>query len=279
MTDGGGASEELERLRGELLGDDNVLLAYVFGSYVHGFTTPLSDMDVAVLLKDNSLRKLSDLWSRLAKALKISEDLLDLVDLARAPIRLKYSVVKYGFKLVDRGGFEERLRGELIGGYPEARRLLDSTYEEAVRTLNCRVDRELLKSRIVEILECIAALREDILSRPWGQVAASRLHRSSMERYVHVAIEAMLDACRYIVSAKKLGIPETYRDLIRMLRDNGILPIELAARMEEYVGLRNILVHRYIAIDHERLYEEAKILIKVAEGFVNAMESLLKKEC
>jgi len=279
MAGGGGASEELERLRGELLGDDNVLLAYVFGSYVHGFTTPLSDVDVTVLLKDNSLRKLSDLWSRLAKALKISEDLLDLVDLAGAPIRLKYSVVKYGFKLVDRGGFEERLMRELIGGYPEARRLLDSTYEEAVRTLNCRVDRELLKSRIVEVLECIAALRGDILSIPWGQVAASRLHRSSMERYVHVAIEAMLDAYRYIVSAKKLGIPETYRDLVRMLRDNGILPVELADRMEEYVGLRNILVHRYIAIDHERLYEEARMLIKVSEGFVNAMESLLKKEC
>ena len=96
---------------------------------------------------------------------------------------------------------------------------------------------------------------------------------------MHVAIEAMLDACRHIVSAKKLGIPEMYRDLVRMLKDNGILPIELAARMEEYVGLRNILVHRYMAIGHERLYEEAKILIKVAEGFVNAMESLLKKEC
>jgi len=104
MADAGGASEVLRMLRGELSGDDNVLLAYVFGSYVHGFTTPLSDVDVAVLLKDNSLRKLSDLWGRLAKALKIGEGLLDLVDLARAPIHLKYSVVKHGFKLVDRGG-------------------------------------------------------------------------------------------------------------------------------------------------------------------------------
>jgi uncharacterized protein YutE (UPF0331/DUF86 family)/predicted nucleotidyltransferase len=279
MGDAEGASEGLRRLRGELLGDDNVLLAYVFGSYVRGFTTPLSDVDVAVLLKDNSLRRLSDLWSRLAKALRINEDLLDLVDLARAPLRLKYSVVKHGFKLIDRGGFEERLRGELIGSYPEARRLLDSTYEEAVKTLNCKLDKELLKPRIAEVLECVAALREDILSRPREQVAASRLHRSSMERYVHVAVEAMLDACRHIVSAKKLGIPETYKDLVRLLRDNGILPVELAARMEEYVVLRNILVHRYMVIDHERLYEEAKMLIKVAEDFVNTMESLLKKEC
>jgi uncharacterized protein YutE (UPF0331/DUF86 family)/predicted nucleotidyltransferase len=279
MADVGGVSEGLKRLREELLGDDNVLLAYVFGSYVHGFTTPLSDVDVAVLLKDNSLRKLSDLWSKLAKALKINEDLLDLVDLARAPLRLKYSIVKYGFKLIDRGNFEEKLREELIGNYPEARRLLESTYEEAMRTLNCKVDKELLKSRITEILECIAALREDVLSIPREQVIASRLHRSSMERYVHIAIETMLDICRHIVSAKKMGIPETYKDIIRLLKDNGILPPELAARMEEYVGLKNILIHRYMVIDHERLYEEAKMLVKVAEDFIYAMENLLKKEC
>jgi uncharacterized protein YutE (UPF0331/DUF86 family)/predicted nucleotidyltransferase len=279
LADVESASDGLRKLREELLGDENVLLAYVFGSYVHGFTTPLSDVDVAVLMKDNSLRNLSDLWSRLAKALKINEDLLDLVDLARAPIHLKYRVVKDGFKLIDRGCFEEKLKEELISSYPEAKRLLDSTYEEAMRTLNCKVDKELLKSRIAEILECIAGLREDILSRPREQVAASRLHKSSMERYVHVAVEAMLDVCRHIVSAKKLGIPETYKDLVKLLRDNSILPFELAARIEEYVGLRNILVHRYMVVDHERLYEEARMLVKVAEDFVNTMESLLKKEC
>ena len=76
-----------------------------------------------------------------------------------------------------------------------------------------------------------------------------------------------------------MGVPETYRDLVRLLGDNGILSVELAARMEEYVGLRNTLVHRYVAINHEELYGEAKMLIKAAEGFINAVESLLKKEC
>jgi len=279
MVDTEGASEWMERLREELSRDDNVLLAYVLGSCARGLATPLSDVDVAVLLKDNSLRKLGDLWSRLAKALKISEDLLDLVDLARAPLRLKYNALERGLKLVDRGDFEERLREELVNNYPEARRLLDLTYEEGLRTLDCKVDKGLLKSRILEVLESVAALREDILSRPREQVVASRLYKSSMERHVHVAIEAMLDACRHIVSAKKLGIPETYKDLVRLLRDNGILPVELAAKMEECVGLRNILVHRYMAIDHEKLYEEAKMLVRVVEGFVNAVEGLLKREC
>jgi uncharacterized protein YutE (UPF0331/DUF86 family)/predicted nucleotidyltransferase len=279
MVDADDASEGLKRLREELQGDGNVLLAYVFGSYGQGYTTPLSDVDVAVLLKDNSPDRLGDLWSRLAKTLKISEDRVDIVDLTRAPLRLKHHIVRRGFKLVDRGGFEERLREELVYNYPEAKGLLDSTYAEGVRTLNCEVDKGLLKSRIFELLERIAALKEDILSRPGEQVVASRLYRSSMERHMHVAIEVMLDACRHIVSAKKLGIPETYRDLIKLLRDNGILPAGLAAEMEKCVGLRNLLVHRYMLIDYGRLYGEAKGLPKVAEDFVKAMENLLNREC
>jgi uncharacterized protein YutE (UPF0331/DUF86 family) len=31
-----------------------------------------------------------------------------------------------------------------------------------------------------------------------------------------------------------------------LLKDNGTLPVELAARMQEYVGLRNIIVRRYM---------------------------------
>jgi predicted nucleotidyltransferase len=141
MVDAENISERVGKLREELLRDDNVLLAYVFGSYAHGFTTPLSDVDVAVLLKDNSLGKLSDLLGRLAKALNVNEDFLDLVDLARASLRLKYNVVERGFKLVDKGDFEEKLKEGLVNNYPEARRLLDSVYEECVGTLNCKVNR------------------------------------------------------------------------------------------------------------------------------------------
>lgn len=58
----GNAKEALKRLgklEEELLRDDNVQLAYVFGSCAHGFITALSDVDVAVILKDSSLERLT----------------------------------------------------------------------------------------------------------------------------------------------------------------------------------------------------------------------------
>jgi len=58
----GNAKEALKRLgklEEELLRDDNVQLTYVFGSCAHGFITALSDVDVAVILKDSSLKRLT----------------------------------------------------------------------------------------------------------------------------------------------------------------------------------------------------------------------------
>ena len=272
------ASRMLEKLGEELLRDDNVLLAYGFGSCVNGFVTPLSDVDVAVLLKDDSLKETTRLLGELAKALNVNEDRIDLVDLAKAPTPIKYNIVKYGLKLVDRGGYEEGLKGDLITRYLEVRRILDLSYNDVQRTLNCKVDKGLLRSRLTEALEHTATLKEEILSKPKEQVVTSRLYRSSMERCMHIAIEAILDVCRHIVSAKKLGMPETYKDLVKLLRDSHTLSNDLAERIEKLVGLRNILIHRYMLIDRGKLYDEAESLIKTTQDFMNAIESLIEKE-
>ena len=53
------------------------MLAYLFGSCIEGHLTPLSDVDAALLLKDEELGKLSRLLSELAKALEITEDRIE----------------------------------------------------------------------------------------------------------------------------------------------------------------------------------------------------------
>lgn len=76
----------------------NIHLAYLFGSYAKGRITPLSDVDVAVLLNDKINPKtyfdiqldLSDLLSSYLKKE------VEVVILNRADPRLSYQVIKYG---------------------------------------------------------------------------------------------------------------------------------------------------------------------------------------
>jgi len=258
--------------------DQNVLLAYVFGSFAREYTTPLSDIDIAVLLKENSLINFANTWSNIATAFGMSEDKIDLLDLSKAPISLKHKVIKEGIKLVDREDFQEKIVEEIVNKYPETSYLMNETYEEMIKNLDCKIDKETIQSRISEILRCIATLEEEILNKPVEMVIKSRLHRITMERSVHVIIEAMLDICRHIVAVKKLGLPTTYKELVKLVADNDLIPKSIASQIEEYVVLRNILVHRYLQIDYEALYQEAGKLVATVKTFVEYINSMFMQE-
>lgn len=150
--------------------------------------------------------------------------------------------------------------------------------KKAIKNLDGKIDKETIQSRISEILRCIATLEEEILNKPVEMVIKSRLHRITMERSVHVIIEAMLDICRHIVAVKKLGLPTTYKELVKLVADNDLIPKSIASQIEEYVVLRNILVHRYLQIDYEALYQEAGKLVATVKTFVEYINSMFMQE-
>lgn len=75
------------------------------------------------------------------------------------------------------------------------------------------------------------------------------------ERYLHLACECMLDVAQHVISDLGLRQPEDYKDTMEVLREERILGDELAARLKEWMGFRNVLVHLYLKIDHGQSYE------------------------
>jgi hypothetical protein len=47
--------------------------------------------------------------------------------------------------------------------------------------------------------------------------------------------------------------PRTYRETFEILRDHGVLDAELCVAMQGWAGLRNVLAHLYIDVDHARI--------------------------
>ncbi len=75
--------------------NNNILLAYIFGSQLKGKTGPLSDYDFAVLLsKKPSFQFKYELKNKLVSVLGFEK--VDLIILNDAPIELKYHVVATG---------------------------------------------------------------------------------------------------------------------------------------------------------------------------------------
>ena len=87
----------------------DVVVAYLFGSAARGTSGPLSDIDVAVLLREDGhgLERRLSLMADLAEATK--RERIDVVILNEAPVALAYRVLRDGRLLLSR---DERARVE-----------------------------------------------------------------------------------------------------------------------------------------------------------------------
>lgn len=67
------------------------------------------------------------------------------------------------------------------------------------------------------------------------------------------ACEAASDLAAYIVSTRKLGLPQSKRDNFKLLEENKIIDSQTSKNMQNMIGFRNIAVHEYKEIDTEIL--------------------------
>lgn len=63
------------------------------------------------------------------------------------------------------------------------------------------------------------------------------------------ACEQCIDLANYTIKTLKLGLPKESKESFALLASAGIIPNDLAKRLQGMVGFRNILVHEYQRMD------------------------------
>jgi uncharacterized protein YutE (UPF0331/DUF86 family) len=63
------------------------------------------------------------------------------------------------------------------------------------------------------------------------------------------ACEASIDLAMYVISKRRLGVPQDSRHAFALLNEKGLIPADLTLRMQHMVGFRNIAVHEYTRLD------------------------------
>ena len=107
-------------------------------------------------------------------------------------------------------------------------------------------DEELVSKRLAFIETCLRELRQ--FARP-GDLAGDIRERRFVEHTLQLAIQAALDVASHVVSDDRLGEPATNRALFDLLERAGWVDRDLADRLSNMAGFRNILVHGYADVD------------------------------
>jgi len=92
------------------------------------------------------------------------------------------------------------------------------------------------------------------------------------------AIEISINIAMHIVSAEKLGSPETNKSVFPVLTSAKIINQKLAQKMAQGVGFRNIVVHRYDEIDLKRLFHDYHHDIKTLYQFAQAIQKFIDQK-
>jgi uncharacterized protein YutE (UPF0331/DUF86 family) len=78
--------------------------------------------------------------------------------------------------------------------------------------------------------------------------------RLKTERALQLAIQVCIDVAAHVTSELGLLAPQTYREAFAGLASSGLLPGDLADRLGDAAGLRNLLVHGYGDLDDRQIW-------------------------
>jgi uncharacterized protein YutE (UPF0331/DUF86 family)/predicted nucleotidyltransferase len=270
--------ESLESLRQLLSQHGEVVLAYLFGSVAEGGLSA-HDVDLALKLEsEDSSDAIATLTGEIAKILKISEDRVDIVDIDKAGLPLKYKVLTQGVKLVNKRDAEGALISDVVENYP----IYNMDYEYLCNLWlkeDPRIDKKLLLKRLDELLRNVTMMKEKYVDKDVSWLLKDLERAYAFERSIHRALEAMLDICRHIVSAKRLGLAEYYSDYPLRIAEANLMDSQMAASISKLAKLRNILIHEYTELNYEKLLDEARKLVnELSPKFTEWLRKFLTRE-
>jgi uncharacterized protein YutE (UPF0331/DUF86 family) len=113
---------------------------------------------------------------------------------------------------------------------------------------------EVVRKRLNKLDEYLAILRA-LQKYSFEEFAQDPEHYGSVERFLHLAIEAVIDVGNHIVAELNLGTINWYSDIPALLANRGFIDADLEQRWMRMIGFRNALVHDYADIDRRIVYE------------------------
>lgn len=129
----------IEKCKDILIEYENIIFAYIFGSYVQGKIREDSDIDIAIYLEDNID---TETYLEIKMDLtKICKRQIDLIMLNNATPLLKYEIYKNNILLFSRDkSIETNYKVRTLFEYNDIKRYLDLSYYSTIDRLKKEVE-------------------------------------------------------------------------------------------------------------------------------------------
>ncbi len=134
---------------------------------------------------------------------------------------------------------------------------------------------ERIQDKVNEITRFLDELSE-IVPPDYDSYNDNPRDRAACERFFEKIIEASIDLSFTIIKYKKLEVPTGDKEVFKILEKHKVISPELAFRLSEAKGMRNILAHEYGKVNDALVYEAVhNELIRDVKEFLGEVEKLI----
>jgi uncharacterized protein YutE (UPF0331/DUF86 family) len=128
-----------------------------------------------------------------------------------------------------------------------------------------------INNKIEEIEKYLQELNE-ILPQNFEEYISNFEKKAACERYFEKIMEATIDLAFLIIKNKGLKMPEDEESSFIFLSNEKIISEELARKLKEAKGMRNVIAHEYGRIDDNLVFES---LTEQLEKDINEFISMI----
>ena len=118
------------------------------------------------------------------------------------------------------------------------------------------IDRTILARQVAAVRDAADRIREVLPPEPEALIA-DRTAREVVTLNLFVAVQECLSLASHWIADEGWEVPATYAEVFRVLAERNVVDRDMAARMAATAGLRNLIAHRYGALDWARIHDVA----------------------
>lgn len=111
------------------------------------------------------------------------------------------------------------------------------------------------ESHLSLLLEMITMLERYSREVQRADLDADRETWLKVKAALEVAAQCAIDAALDLIARRGLGTPQTYRDTFAVLARAGLVDGALRDALQQWAGMRNVLVHMYTSLDLDKVHQ------------------------
>lgn len=108
-------------------------------------------------------------------------------------------------------------------------------------------------NKVASIERCIKRIEEEYVGHEI-EIDVNYTKQDAVILNLQRACQTAIDLGTYLVTIKKLGVPQTTREVFELLHRAKIIDPHLSKNLQSMVGFRNLSVHQYSEVDMQIIH-------------------------